>query len=105
MLKDLYPTGRTVYFTHGPNGKVASMARRAYADTEVVTLLYEMHHRPFGGLTGMRTGYNDEVDVQSGECGCIEGVNPGRAMEQSYSFVSNGNLTEIAAPNLPRQQP
>ena len=60
-----------------------------------------LDYNPFGGPKAMDTGAGGSVDNQSGECGCLESINPGQKMEQIYFYDSNGNLTNISATNTP----
>jgi len=58
-------------------------------------------HNPFGSPKGLDTGSGGSVSNKSGDCNCLEGINPGTMMEQNFSYDDNGNLFSISAPNTP----
>jgi hypothetical protein len=60
-----------------------------------VMLAQDMVYNPFGGPKGVSTGAGGEVENQSGECDCIEVVNPGSMMERIYSYDHNRNLLAV----------
>ncbi|CAB1058714.1 Rhs family protein, partial [Olavius sp. associated proteobacterium Delta 1] len=95
-----YPSGRTVDLTrYSNNRKIQTVATTYNAATKI--LMDNMAYNPFGGPKAMDNGSGGSVDNQSGECGCLEKINPGAKMEQVYSYDNNGNLTNIAATNTP----
>jgi len=98
-----YPSGREVdLIRYSNNQKIEKVSTTYNATTKI--LFDKMVYNPFGGPKAMDTGASGSVDNESGEsgeCNCLERINPGQMMEQVYSYDDNGNLTNIAATNTP----
>ena len=65
------------------------------------TLVDNLSYNPFGRPRGLDTGSGGAVSNKSGDCNCLEGINPGAMMEQNYSYDDNGNLFAVSAPTPP----
>lgn len=94
----VYPTGRTLDLTRYGNGKIQNVST-TYT-TSTVNLFSNMTYDPFGRPSGMDTGTGSSVSNQSGQCNCLEKINPGQMMEQVYTHDSNGNIIDIQATNV-----
>ena len=96
----VYPSGRSVdYSRYSSNQKIQGVTTTYNELTR--TLVDNLSYNPFGGARGLDTGSGGSVSNQSGDCNCLEAINPGAMMEQNYSYDENGNLFSISAPNTP----
>ena len=93
-----YPSDRDFDLIRNSNNQKVQKVETTYRDTTKI-LMDNMSYNPFGGPKAMDTGAGGSVENQSGECNCLEQINPGEMMEQIYSYDNNGNLINIAATN------
>jgi RHS repeat-associated protein len=99
LLTLTYPSGRQMDYNRYANGKIEGLYTTF--NGEMVPLISGLDYNPFGTPTKMDTGNNGTVDNQSGDCGCLEVINPGQPMEQRYTYDDNRNLISIVAPYKP----
>ena len=94
-----YPTGRRIAYSHYANGKIRQASTTHNSVT--TTLVDNLAYKPFGKPTALSLGSWGTVNNQSAECDCLEMINPGEQMEQSYTYDHKGNLLYTQEPNTP----
>ncbi len=95
-----YPSGRNIDYARYANGKIRSLSTTFNLNSTV--LVDNLVYMPFGKPTGMTTGSGGIVNNQSSECDCLEVANPGKPMEQIYTYDRNKNLISIRGTYRPQ---
>lgn len=96
----IYPTGRTIDYTRISCACSVDSVYTTY-NSDTTTLMENTTYRPFGIAKAMNTGTGDTVNNVHDESGRLTIVNPGAAMERTYTYDNNGNLASVNAPNTP----
>jgi YD repeat-containing protein len=99
LLSFIYTSGRTIDYNRYTSGRIQKVTTTYNANT--VALVDNLSYNPFGTTKGLETGAGGTVNNVSNENESLATINPGKPMEQVYSYDANHNLISIRGTYTP----
>ena len=102
-----YPSGRSVSYQLDSLGRATAVTTKAFATSNSVTLASNVQYLPFGGMSSLKLGNNEQVTYSFDQDYQLTGISATSPTRQGLTLGHdpNGNITSIAdAVNSNRSQ-